>query len=256
VLVDADLELADVTGSAQGQTEDIRALRATGSLAGGGTLQIQLAPAGEMRRITVDSDQCGKLLEALGLYDNIKGGKLSVTAMIDDRASAYDGHGQIDLDDFRVVEAPLLARILSLGSLDGIAGLLRAEGIAFTHARVPFAFSGERIEVDGARAVGAIGLTADGGMDRSSGSVDVRGQVIPAYTLNSALGRLPFVGNLLVGGEGKGVFGIDYAVRGMRDEPKVSVNPLSALAPGVLRKMFIDPFTQQKPARTLTRAPE
>ena len=46
----------------------------------------------------------------------------------------------------------------------------------------------------------------------------------------------------MVGGEGEGVFGIDYSAKGSIEKPELSVNPLSALAPGALRKMFIDPF--------------
>jgi hypothetical protein len=53
---------------------------------------------------------------------------------------------------------------------------------------------------------------------------------------------VPFIGEYLVGGKDEGIFGIDYRAKGSLDNPDVSVNPLSALAPGALRKMFIDPF--------------
>ena len=69
--------------------------------------------------------------------------------------------------------------------------------------------------------------------------VDIRGTVVPAYALNSVLGHIPVLGDLLTGGEkGGGVFAANYSMSGTIDEPKILVNPLSALTPGFLRKVF------------------
>ena len=148
--------------------------------------------------------------------------------------------------DFRVIRAPVLAKILSAGSLTGIGDLLQGEGITFSRLRIPFHWKEGRIEVTDASAVGAMGITADGTIDRVGRKVDLRGRVIPAYSLNSALGKIPYVGDFLVGGKGEGVFGIDYRVNGAIDQPDVSVNALSALAPGALRKLFVDPFRESE----------
>jgi hypothetical protein len=43
---------------------------------------------------------------------------------------------------------------------------------------------------------------------------------------------------LLLGGEGQGLFAANYQVTGSAADPQVSVNPLSALAPGFLRRLF------------------
>ncbi len=61
---------------------------------------------------------------------------------------------------------------------------------------------------------------------------------MPAYTLNSLLGRIPLVGDILTGGEGGGVFAVDFSLSGALDKPKIQVNPLSALAPGILRNLL------------------
>ena len=61
---------------------------------------------------------------------------------------------------------------------------------------------------------------------------------MPAYTLNALLGRIPLIGNILTGGEGGGVIAVDYSLSGPLDEPKIQVNPLSALAPGILRNLL------------------
>jgi hypothetical protein len=67
----------------------------------------------------------------------------------------------------------------------------------------------------------------------------IAGTLVPAYTLNSVLGNIPVLGNLLLGGEGQGIFAANFRLYGPRDDPKVSVNPLSTLAPGVLRNLFL-----------------
>jgi hypothetical protein len=59
--------------------------------------------------------------------------------------------------------------------------------------------------------------------------------------LNGIIGHLPLVGWVLTGGEDQGLFAASFRLTGSNDDPTVTVNPLSALTPGLLRKMF-DPF--------------
>ncbi|MGH7858210.1 MAG: AsmA-like C-terminal region-containing protein, partial [Candidatus Binatia bacterium] len=239
-LAGGGFELSQVRGHAAGEGESLQTLGATAAVAGGGSARMYLARRDGGRSLRVTSDRAGELLEQVGVFENAAGGELSLAATIDDPTSRVEG--VLEVSDFRVVRAPVLARVLSLGSLEGIAELLEGEGIAFTRARFPFVWSDDRIDVREARALGSIGLTADGAVYPGGGRIDLAGNVIPAYTLNSALGKLPFFGELLVGGKGEGVFGIAYRVSGKLDEPEIHVNPLSSLAPGRLRKMFFDPF--------------
>ena len=90
-----------------------------------------------------------------------------------------------------------------------------------------------------ARAVGpSLGILLRGLIYQDSGKLDLQGTIIPAYTLNSALGYIPFIGPFLIGGEIGGLFALTYRIKGTRDDPKVSINPLSALAPGFLRRII------------------
>jgi len=66
----------------------------------------------------------------------------------------------------------------------------------------------------------------------------MEGTLVPAYTINSFLGQVPVLGPLIVGREGEGIFALTYRVRGSANDPSVTVNPLSALAPGFLRRLF------------------
>ena len=61
---------------------------------------------------------------------------------------------------------------------------------------------------------------------------------MPAYALNSILGNIPLIGSWLLGGEGQGIFAANYRATGSTADPRVSVNPLSALTPGFLRRLF------------------
>ena len=87
---------------------------------------------------------------------------------------------------------------------------------------------------------------------------------MPAYTVNTMLTKIPLVGLLLSGGENDGVFGLSYRVHGSMSSPTLTVNPLSAIAPGILRRILgaIDGTTSHGGARdpaetgaTVTRRP-
>jgi hypothetical protein len=84
-------------------------------------------------------------------------------------------------------------------------------------------------------------------MTAGGGALELHGAVAPAYQVNSFLGRAPVIGDLLIGREGEGVVALSYDVTGRSDNPSVSVNPLSALAPGMLRRLF-EPRAEPSPA--------
>lgn len=253
VLTGRALEIVEAQGRALGEAKTITKLQASGSLAGGGTLQGEFESTGGQSSFEVRTDDAGRAFKDFGIDLNLVGGTSSVAGTTDERTSPRVVRGEILVSDFRVVKAPLLAKALSLGSLEGIADVLSREGIGFTRARVPFSWSNRDFEFRDASAVGAIGITGEGIVHGDTDEIHVGGQVIPSYTLNSALGKIPLVGSLLVGGKGRGVFGLNYRIDGTQKKPEVKVNPLSAITPGILRRMFIDPFTR-KPLTT-KRAP-
>ena len=61
--------------------------------------------------------------------------------------------------------------------------------------------------------------------------------------------KIPILGRLLVGREGEGLFAVTYTMKGDLKDPRVVVNPLSALAPGFLRRMFFigEPGAEGRP---------
>ena len=235
------LELDDLTGRVRGDGRRLSLVDVHAALAAGGSLRFTLSPEGDGRRFALSSDDAGAVLETLGILEGAAGGHLDLRAALD---AAGRAEGRLDLRNVRVTKAPVLARVLSAASLGGAADLMRGDGILFTRARLPFTWDDGVLRLRDGRAVGSLGLTADGTIDRGRDRIDLAGDLFPAYTLNAALGGIPFVGPLVVGKDGEGVFGIRYRVKGRAAAPDVQVNPLSALAPGILRQMFVDPFSR------------
>jgi len=190
-----------------------------------------------VRTLAGQSADGGGVVKSLGLFDDIKGGALSISGTLS-REGAVEGKAEIS--DFKLVDAPLVARILSVAALTGIADELRGEGISFKTLRVPFNFSSSTLRISDAEMFGSsLGLTAQGSYRFTDSEIDMEGTVVPAYALNSALNAIPIVGTILTGTEkGGGIFAANFSWRGPAATAEPSVNPLSVLTPGITRKIF------------------
>ena len=159
--------------------------------------------------------------------------------MHDDRPGA-PVTGRVRIEDYRVINAPTLAKLLTIATLTGILNELKGDkGIAFSRFDMPFSIEEGILTIRDGRTSGfALGVNAEGTINLDTDRVDISGTVVPAYTLNTLIDAIPILGNLLTGGEGEGLFAASYRVGGTTAEPDISVNPLSVLAPGFLRDLF------------------
>ena len=136
-------------------------------------------------------------------------------------------------------DAPALARLLQVLSLTGIFSALNQTGLDFVTLDGEFRYFGGVLEVKDTRAFGSsIGITTAGSIFTGANVVRLDGTIVPAYTINQVLGKIPILGQILTGGKSEGVFAANYALSGSLENPEVSVNPLSALAPGFLRNLI------------------
>jgi len=104
--------------------------------------------------------------------------------------------------------------------------------------RLPMTVNGGVIALRDGKADGAAyTLKAAGYVDLEDGKLDLRGVATPGG-INRALGEMPLFGGLLGGGQDEGLVGITFTAQGNLASPKVRTNPISALAPGFLRKLF------------------
>jgi hypothetical protein len=191
------------------------------------------------RRFTVVAGDAGGMARALGLYPDARGGTMFLNFLVPGAGAADDAIvGNLRADNFSVVKAQVLTRLLTLGSLTGLSDVLNDKGITFTRLNVPFTMRAEKLHIERSRAIGpALAVIATGDYARDTRALNFHGAIVPSYTLNSVLGEIPILGELLIGRRGEGVFAFTYKVRGTLDKPKISVNLLSGLAPGFLRRI-------------------
>jgi hypothetical protein len=206
----------------------------------GAPLTLTLQQAGHERTLAIATNDAGAALRSLNIADTVIGGDLDIRAKIDDRRPNdwFTGTGQ--LGNFRVVRAPVMARLMALASLEGLGNLLSSdEGVEFTDVTLPFRFRDGVVDIRDGRAQGSqIGITVTGRLDTRKDVADLGGTIVPFYLLNSIAGQLPVVGKLLIGEKGGGLFAVSFTVAGELAKAKIEVNPLSLLTPGPFRRLF------------------
>jgi hypothetical protein len=207
----------------------------------GKSFLVEVRPATERSRRTlhVTCDDAGAAFGAFGILKTLRGGTLAIDGTYLDSQPKKPLEGQLALTNFRVVKAPLLARVLTIASLTGAGDVLSGDGIHFKRGEAHFTLADDIVTLKEARASGTeIGITAKGQIDISNDRLALEGTIVPAYAINSALGDIPVIGPLFTGEKGGGLFGFNYSVSGPAGNPDVGVNPLSALTPGFLRGLF------------------
>lgn len=191
------------------------------------------------RSFMINLPDASKAAEAFLGLDNLDKGLLSIKGYLPLAGEDGSYSGELVVDDFTLLDAPILAQLLSLGSLTGLFDALSGEGLGFEKLILPFQLKGGILSVRDARVYGpALGMTGAGDVDLTHKLIDIDGAIAPAYTANSLLGDIPVLGSLMVGKEGEGVFGLNYSVTGPFEATQVAVNPLSAFTPGFLRGIF------------------
>ena len=129
-------------------------------------------------------------------------------------------------------EVPVLARLLTLASLQGIADLLTGEGIRFTDFEMKFTNKKGLMTIDEMYAIGpAISVLMDGYIETKK-LISLRGTLVPATTINRTIASIPLIGKILVGKKtGEGVFGVSFKIKGPPKNLKTTVNPVKTLTP-------------------------
>ena len=229
---------------------------------GGGSMAVQIAPKdvgtaadGKAkslgRSLKLRTDNAGAMFQFLGI-ENMHGGSMEADGSYADDQPGRPLTGSLTARNFKAVRTPFLARLLGIGSFTGLANLLSGEGIQFETASVPFRQAEGVLTIQPSRIQGPqLGITLEGSVDRRKNHVNVTGTAVPAFVLNTILGRIPVLGDLFVG---DGIIGVNFAASGPRENIDITVNPLSAIAPGFLRRIFQAP-TQNPAQAPVTQAP-
>lgn len=205
---------------------------------GDGDLNASIGFANGKRQLLITNSNAGAFLRAVDVSDRVYNGELHIDASYDDIKTPAPLVGRLHISKFKLKNSEILARIISIGSLSGLANVLTGEGIDFDGFKSDIGALAGVVNVTKGRAESnALGLTVEGSVDTNASFLDLKGVVVPANSLNSLFGKLPIIG-ALAGGEGEGLIAFNYSVKGPMADPKVFVNPLSGLTPGFLRGIF------------------
>ena len=216
-----------------------RQLTVDGATGPNAPFSVRIVPGEGKRSLRARATNAGDLLAGLDIIGRLQGGQLVLTGSYDDTTAEHALEGTAEITDFRIRDAPILARLLQAMTLYGLTEILRGPGLGFTQLAAPFRLTDDTLTLTNARAFSSsLGLTAKGTIDRDREVVALEGTIVPAYFFNSLLGNIPLVGRLFSPEQGGGVFAASYTVRGPLDDPNVAVNPLAALTPGFLRGLF------------------
>ena len=208
-----------------------------GKFLSGKALVIRVRPTENARQLQIVSADGGAALRASNLYSKVAGGSLEFSALLSNNANSTIQNGRLILRDFDVRNEAALADIDSRGKSKKSGP--RREGLSFTKLTLPFTTDARFIRIGDSLLKGVeLGASAEGLIRKADGAIDITGTIIPAYGINAAVGNIPLFGEILTGGKGQGIFGLTFALGGSMANPKIQFNPLSAIAPGIFRKIF------------------
>ena len=198
-------------------------------------LSAELKPRGQgvgRDVIYLETNDAGAFLRFNDMYSKVIGGQLAL-AMDPPTGEPGPKQGLMNVRDFTVKGEAALDRVAG-----GVPGGVR-NGIFFSRFRAEFTRQNGQLTVrEGVVKGPTVGATIEGTMDSVANQVRMSGTFVPLYGLNNMFGQIPIVGLLLGGGSNEGLFGVTYEVVGTPSAPVVRINPISAMAPGVLRKIF------------------
>src|SRR6476660_5479985 len=191
--------------------------------------------------IYFETDDAGALFRFTDMYPRMYGGQMWM-AMDPPTQEQSPQIGTLYIRRFAVRGEPALDRIVS-GAPNSPGGP-GSSGVDFSEMRAEFTrLPGKMAIRDGIVRGPLVGATVEGNIDYVRDDVHLRGTFVPFYGLNNMFGQIPIVGLFLGGGNKEGLLGINYEAVGPPGAPRVTVNPVSAIAPGLLRKFVPSPGT-------------
>ena len=215
-------------------------LSLSGHVPGGRAMEIQVRPEGANRLLTVTSDDAGAVLGFLDIYDKMRGGNLSLTSTL---AGPGVANGNLRIVGFKLQPQTKSERVVTTAE-DGTRSVaIRqasvTEDTSFDRFAANFSLRQGVITVtDGIAKGPTTGATASGQIDLNSEKIKLTGTFIPLYGLNNLVSRIPLLGEIAGANRNEGLLGVTFKIVGSVDDPVLQVNPISAIAPGIFRKIF------------------
>jgi hypothetical protein len=185
--------------------------------------------------VYLETNDAGALFRFIDVYPRMNGGRV-IVGFDPPTADGSPQDGIINVSNFQIRGEPALERVVA--SAPGAPG--QRGVVDFSQARAEFVKSPGRMQVKNGVVRGpVVGATIEGNVDYARDEINMRGTFVPLYGLNNMFGQIPIIGFILGGpNSNEGVFGVTYEITGQPSNFRIVPNPLSAIAPGLLRKFF------------------
>lgn len=225
VITGASLTMVSVGGATQ-------KIAFSGEL-GGADISLNYVVAPDGSTISGAAADAGRLMRFTDLYTRMSGGVVRLAGEGGRNAPLI---GSLEIDAFDVLNEPAMERV---AVTPGQPGEFNPGSVHFDKAVARFRRSDSVIVIEDALVAGAsVGATFAGRYDLANAQIAMTGTYLPAYSLNNLFGRIPILGLALGGGMQEGLIGVTFKIEGPISQPQVFFNPLSAVAPGMFRKIF------------------
>ncbi len=184
--------------------------------------------------LEIYSDLTRPLLNDYSFFKGLSGGKLLFTSLIDDTKST----SKLNIENFKVIDAPGVIKLLSLADLSGLEDLAKGEGLTFDLLEINLEKSKNFLKINEILALGpSVSVLMEGYQD-AKGITSLRGTLVPAKTLNKMISKIPVIGNIVIPKEvGEGLFGVSFKMKGPKGNIKTTINPIRTLTPRFIQKI-------------------
>jgi hypothetical protein len=205
----------------------------------GSNVEATIGMVGRERRLSASAENAGQVFRLIGFFPNMQGGRMQLDVNLDG-SGPIEKNGRLFVRSFSILGDPVSGA--GAGTFDGLGppGQRRTERarLDFDSMNAPFALGNGQVIVKEADLRGQVlGVVVTGHADFGRQLVDIGGTYVPLQGLNSAIGYIPILGQILAGPRGEGVIGVTFRVAGPMSRPQITVNPASII-PGILREMM------------------
>lgn len=203
----------------------------------------QMVQGGGSDAIQLTSGDAGAVARFADIYSHMRGGLLNVRL----RETTNSGwRGSVDIRDFALVGEERLRSLVSTPAggdgrslNDAVRKEIDVSAVKFSRGFAQVRVGGGTLALENGVVRGeAVGATFQGVVRDANGQTEMTGTFMPAYGLNRLFAELPIIGIILGNGNDRGLIGITFKLSGPFEKPRLTINPLSIIAPGVFRNIF------------------
>ncbi len=185
--------------------------------------------------LEIYSDLTRPLLTEYSFFNGLSGGTLLYTSIIDEDKT----NSKLKIENFKVINAPGVIKLLSLADLGGLADLAAGDGLSFDVLEIDMEKEKNFLKLNEILALGPSMSVLMEGYQNKNGLTSLRGTLVPAKTLNRVISKIPVIGDIIIPQEvGEGLFGISFKMKGPKGKIKTTINPIRTLTPRFIQKII------------------